>query len=81
MPRYYYLSNTTNKLTSQNDILPIYNKDLIDAIEQEDNIWLDRVTLSQIIYPSASNKCSFKPDLNNRTSLHSPCSEHNPLLF
>lgn len=76
MPRYYYLSNTTNKLTSQNDILPIYNKDLIDAIEQEDNIWLDRVTLSQIIYPSASNKCSFKPDLNNRTSLHSPCSEH-----
>jgi hypothetical protein len=76
MPRYYYLSNTTNKLTSQNDIIPIYNKDLIDAIEQEDNIWLDRVTLSQIIYPSASNKCSFKPDLNNRASLHSPCNEH-----
>lgn len=76
MPRYYYLSHTTNKLTSQNDIIPIYNQELIDAIEQEDNIWLDRVTLSQIIYPSASNKCSFKPDLNNRVSLHAPCSEH-----
>jgi hypothetical protein len=76
MPRYYYLSNTTNKLTSENDIIPIYNKRLIQTIEQEDNIWLDRVTLSQIIYPSASNKCSFKPDLNNRKSLHSPCDEH-----
>jgi len=76
MPRYYYLSNTTNVLTSQNDIIPIYNQDLIDAIEEEDNIWLDRVTLSQIIYPSASNKCSFKPDLNNRVSLHAPCNEH-----
>ena len=76
MPRYYYLSTTTNKLTSQNDIIPIYNKNLIEAIEQEDNIWLDRVTLSQIIYPSASNKCSFKPDLNNRISLHAPCNEH-----
>ena len=76
IPRYYYLSNTTNKLTSQNDIIPIYNQDLIEAIEEEDNIWLDRVTLSQIIYPSASNKCSFKPDLNNRESLHSPCDEH-----
>jgi hypothetical protein len=76
MPRYYYLSITDNILTSQNDILPIYNKELIDAIEAENNIWLDRVTLSQIIYPSASNKCTFKPDLNNRISLHAPCSEH-----
>jgi hypothetical protein len=76
MPRYYYLSNTDYKLTSQNEIIPIYNKAIIEAIEQEDNIWLDRVTLSQIIYPSASNKCSFKPDLNNRISLHSPCDEH-----
>lgn len=76
MPRYYYLSNTTNKLTSENDIIPIYNKELIKTIENEDNIWLDRVTLSQIIYPSASNKCSFKPDLNNRTTIHSPCKEH-----
>lgn len=81
MPRYYYLSNTTNKLASQNDIIPIYNKELIEVIEQEDNIWLDRVTLSQIIYPSASNKCSFKPDLNNRTSLHAPCKEHKKNKF
>lgn len=76
IPRYYYLSNTTNILTSTNDIIPIYNKNLIDTIEQEDNIWLDRVTLAQLIYPSASNKCSFKPDLNNRVSLHAPCKEH-----
>lgn len=76
MPRYYYLSITDNILTSQNDIIPIYNKELIETIEAEDNIWLDRVTLSQIIYPSASNKCSFKPNLNNRVSLHAPCYEH-----
>ena len=74
--RYYYLSNTNNKLTSQNDILPIYNKNLINVIEQEDNIWLDKVPLSQIIYPSASNKCIHKPDLNNRISIHTPCKEH-----
>jgi len=77
LPKYYYLSNTTNKLTSQNEIIPIYNKELIDAIELEDNIWLERVTLSQIIYPSATNKCSFKPNLNNRTSIHDPCNEHD----
>ena len=76
IPRYYYLSNTTNKLTSQNDIIPIYNKNLINVIEQEDNIWLDKVPLSQIIYPSASNKCIHKPDLNNRVSIHAPCKEH-----
>jgi hypothetical protein len=81
MPRYYYLSNTINKLTSENDIVPIHNQALIDVIEQEDNIWLDRVTLSNIIYPSASNKCSFKPDLNNRTSVHSPCDEHKKNKF
>jgi hypothetical protein len=81
MPRYYYLSNTTNKLTSESDIIPIYNQALIDIIEQEDNIWLDKVPLSQIIYPSASNKCSFKPDLNNRVSVHSPCDEHTKNKF
>ncbi len=80
IPKYYYLSNTNNKLSSQNDIIPIYNQELIDAIDQEENIWLNRVPLSQIIYPSASNKCNFKPDLNNRISLHSPCNayENNP---
>lgn len=76
VPRYYYLSNTNNKLTSQNDIIPIYNKNLINIIEQEDNIWLDKVPLSQIIYPSASNKCIHKPELNNRVSIHAPCKKH-----
>ena len=81
MPRYYYASNTINKLTSENELIPIYNKDLIQTIEDEDNIWLDRVPLSQIIYPSASNKCTFKPNLNDRTSLHQPCSEHKKNKF
>lgn len=76
MPRYYYLSPTKNKLTSENDIIPIYNKKLIQQIEDEENIWLDRVPLSQIIYPSASNKCTHKPDLNNRTGINKPCQVH-----
>lgn len=81
VPKYYYLSNTLNKLTSENDIIPIYNKTLIDTIEQEDNIWLDRVTLSQVIYPSASNKCSFKPNLNNRNTIHTPCDGYKKNKF
>ena len=73
-PRYYYLSNTKNKLASQNDIIPIYNKALIEEIDKKDNIWLETVTLSEIIYPSA--KCINKPDLNNRISINAPCSHH-----
>lgn len=75
MPRYYYLTNSKNQLT-QDDLEPIYNKELIKDIENEDNIWLDRVSLAQIIYPSATNKCSFKPDLNNRISLNQPCKAY-----
>lgn len=70
MPRYYYLSDKTN------DLIPINNKLLINDIEKEDNIWLDRVPLAQIIYPSATNKCSHKPNLNNKSSIHAPCSEY-----
>ena len=81
MPRYYYLSHNTNTLTSEKELIPIYNKALVNSIEDEDNIWLDRVTLAQIIYPSASNKCIFKPNLNNRTSLHQPCKEHKKNKF
>jgi len=82
MPRYYYLSPLKSKVQlSQADLIPIYNKSLIKQIENEDNIWLDRVPLAQIIYPSATNKCSHKPDLNNRTSINAPCNEYKKEEF
>ena len=76
LPKYYYLEPNKNKLTSSNGIIPINDDKIIKIIEDEQNIWLDRVPLSQIIYPSASNKCSNKPDLNNRSKLNAPCAIH-----
>lgn len=82
MPRYYYLSSLKSNIQlSQSDLIPIYNKSLIKKIENEDSIWLDRVPLAQIIYPSATNKCSHKPDLNNRTSINAPCNEYKKENF
>ena len=76
MPIYYYLSNTLNDLSSKNEIIPIRNKELIKQLDSKDNIWLEPVPLSNIIYPSSTNICNHPPDLNNRTTLHSPCEKH-----
>jgi hypothetical protein len=80
VPRYYYLTstsdNTPDTYLGQPNLVPIYNKELIQDIENNDNIWLDRVPLSQIIYPSATNKCSQKPNLNNRDYINHPCAEY-----
>lgn len=73
MPIYYYLST----YTGENELVPIYNQELILQIEQEENIWLERVSLSQIIYPSATNQCNTKPNLNNKSGLNSPCDEYS----
>lgn len=77
MPRYYYLSNLENTPT-HNDLMPIYNKQLIQKIEDttKENIWLEKVPLSHIIHPSNSSKCLYKPNLNNRLTLDSPCTSH-----
>jgi len=80
--RYYYLEQD---LKNERPILtPITNKDLIDTISKEDNIWLNSISLSKIIYPSSKTECSFKPNLNNTGSkfkINSPCDEHKNMPF
>lgn len=80
--RYYYLEQDF-----KNDrplLIPINNKELIEIINKEDNIWLNSVSLSKIIYPSSKTECSFKPNLNNTGSnfkINSPCDEHKDMPF
>jgi hypothetical protein len=71
LPRYYYI-NAKNILT------PIYNARLLKLIENEENsnIFMDKVPLAQIIYPSTSSKCAFTPNLQDRSTLHKPCDEY-----
>lgn len=60
-----------------NRLIQINDQDTIKQLDANENIWLDTVTLSQILYPSSTKHCNFQPDLTNRTKLHSPC-EHQP---
>ena len=80
--RYYYLEQDIN---NERPILqPINNKELIDTISKEDNIWLNSISLSKIIYPSSKTECSFKPNLNNTGSnfkINSPCDEHKNMPY
>jgi hypothetical protein len=78
---YYFLSPFNNH--SLKDLIPITDKNLITTIENENNIFLDKVPLSQIIYPTSSQtKCKFNPDLNNRTTnINSQCSKHKDNEF
>jgi hypothetical protein len=80
--RYYYLEQD---LKNERPLLtPINNKNLIDIISKEDNIWLNSISLSKIIYPSSKTECSFKPNLNNTGSkfkINSPCDEHKNMPF
>lgn len=73
-PKYYYLSQDKNELVA------IYKKSLIKEFDDLDNIWLEKVPLAQIIYQSATNKCSHKPNFkgfpNSGTTLHQQCSEY-----
>lgn len=76
MPTYYFLSPFDNH--TLRELIPITNQKLIEKIDNENNIFLDRVPLSQIIYPTSSKtKCPFNPDINNRTeNINSQCSNH-----
>lgn len=80
--RYYYLEQD---IKNERPILtPITNKDLIDTISKENNIWLNSISLSKIIYPSSKTECSFKPNLNNTGSkfkINSPCDEHKNMPY
>lgn len=71
LSKYFYVN--------RNNILqPILNDELINAIElkeNSENIWFDTITLAQLIYPSPTNKCSNKPNLNQRYNLNAPCAE------
>jgi hypothetical protein len=71
---------------NKNNILqPISSQELIDKIkekEQNENIWFDIISLSQLIYPSPTNKCNDKPDLTNRYNLNGPCdNQENSKYF
>jgi hypothetical protein len=67
----YFYINEENKLVQINDAK------IIKELNDQDNIWLDVVTLSQILYPSSTKHCNFQPDLSNRKTLNSPC-ENQP---
>lgn len=81
LPRYYFLSPFQDH--TLHDLIPIHNTELVERLERENNIFLDRVPLSQLIYPTSSKtKCKYNPDTNNRTEdIHSPCSNHKSHKF
>jgi hypothetical protein len=76
--RYHYL-------TSNNELVPIDNKDLIQRLksEEENNIWLDGVPLTKIINMPPKNKCNYPPDMNVKDiqDINAPCGHHTTNKF
>jgi hypothetical protein len=60
------------------NLVPITNTNLINQLNEEENIWLEPVSLSKLITAPPKNKCNFPPDFEKKTSnnIHSVC-EHN----
>lgn len=57
---YFYLSE-------ENKLMPITDSKtikLINKTQEQGNIWLETVTLSEMIYPASSHKCQKRPELN-----------------
>lgn len=57
---YFYLSD-------QNKLVPITDSKTvkyINKIGEQGNIWLETVTLSEMIYPASTHKCQKRPELN-----------------
>jgi len=57
---YFYLSE-------ENKLVPITDSKTLKFIrktEESGNIWLETVTLSEMIYPASSHKCQKRPELN-----------------
>jgi hypothetical protein len=65
---YFYISE-------ENKLVQIKDSKIIKELDNENNIWLDTVTLSQVLYPSSTKHCNFQPDLMNRKTLNGPCED------
>lgn len=61
---FYYISEN-NQLNMITDTKVI---NYISTIEENNNIWLELVPLSTLIYPPSTNKCSTSPIINNKLS-------------
>lgn len=72
LPRYFYITET-------NTLEPITDKRIIESIlEEEQNIWLEAIPLTQIITEPPKNKCNFIPNMNiqNNTDINARCAHH-----
>jgi hypothetical protein len=71
LPRYFYITET-------NTLEPIANKQIIQKIqEEEQNVWLEQIPLTQIITEPPKNKCNFIPNMNNNNSdINGKCAHH-----
>lgn len=71
LPRYFYITET-------NTLEPITNKHIIQKIqEEEQNVWLEQIPLTQIITEPPKNKCNFIPNMNNNNSdINAKCAHH-----
>ena len=90
-PRYYYINPIINTNTfiqyensAVNELIPIYNQDLINLIEEQErsqDIFLKEVPLSTIIY--SDKKCKYKPNMLNRSSknINKPCKSTDKPFF
>jgi len=73
MSRYYFLSN-------DNNLISITNPKLIEELEsaEEQNIWLDSMSLVKLTAEPPKNKCNFPPKLENKSAdnINAPCQHH-----
>jgi hypothetical protein len=74
-PFLFYYINTDNKLEKITDLK------LNETLSSTNNIWLDPVPLSNILYPSSTKYCAHTPDLINRKNINSPCDNHKDQSF
>ena len=80
-PRFYYLAPSDNYPT----LHPIRNQTLIQELNETTNdidIWLNPISLNNIIYPNSKVNCKNPPNLNNITDdINSPCSIYKKYPF
>jgi hypothetical protein len=92
---YYYISedNKPVLITDEKQKAKIVEAER-KAEDEEGDLWLETVTLSQLIYPPPTNKCSTQPILNKRLSsqgfntlinledgVNTPCEHHKKSKF
>ena len=78
MSRYYFLSN-------DNNLIAITNPRLIEELEsaEEQNIWLDSMSLVKLTTEPPKNKCNFPPKLENKSAedINATCQHHRRNRF